>query len=62
MPSLNDYAVLLAVVDHGSLTAAARSLQRSLQAVSRALASLERSHTRLGSRRCRLDGNGGQQG
>lgn len=42
MPSLNDYAVLLAVVDHGSLTAAARSLQRSLQAVSRALASLER--------------------
>ncbi|KHK51907.1 hypothetical protein PI87_20380 [Ralstonia sp. A12] len=42
MPALDDYAVLLAVVDHGSLTAAARSLRRSLQAVSRALASLER--------------------
>jgi DNA-binding transcriptional LysR family regulator len=33
--------VLVAVVDHGSLTAAARQLGKSLQAVSRALAGLE---------------------
>jgi DNA-binding transcriptional LysR family regulator len=39
--SIGDYAVLVAVVDHGSLTAAARQLGRSLQAVSRALAALE---------------------
>jgi DNA-binding transcriptional LysR family regulator len=37
-----DYEVLLAVADHGSLTAAAASLGRSLQSVSRALAALER--------------------
>lgn len=37
-----DYEVLLAVADHGSLTAAAASLGRSLQSVSRALASMER--------------------
>lgn len=37
-----DYEVLLAVADHGSLTAAAASLGRSLQSVSRALATMER--------------------
>jgi DNA-binding transcriptional LysR family regulator len=37
-----DYAVLLAVIDCGSLTAAARKLGRSLQATSRVLAALER--------------------
>jgi DNA-binding transcriptional LysR family regulator len=37
-----DYAVLLAVVDHGSLTAAAAALGRSLQSVSRSLAAMER--------------------
>ena len=38
-----DYAVLLAVVDHGSLTAAAAALGRSLQSVSRTLAAIEQS-------------------
>ncbi|MBU6486545.1 MAG: LysR family transcriptional regulator [Burkholderiales bacterium] len=37
-----DYAVLLAVADHGSLTAAAAALGRSLQSVSRTLAAMER--------------------
>lgn len=41
MTAGDDYEVLLAVIDHGSLTAAARSLGRSLQAVSRSLASIE---------------------
>ncbi len=41
MASLEDYAVFVAVVERGSLTAAAKQLGRSLQAVSRALASLE---------------------
>lgn len=42
MTAADDYEVLLAVIDHGSLTAAARSLGRSLQAISRSLASIER--------------------
>jgi DNA-binding transcriptional LysR family regulator len=42
MRSNEDYAVLLAVVDHGSLTAAAASLGRSLQSVSRSLAAIEK--------------------
>ncbi|MDE2288937.1 MAG: LysR family transcriptional regulator [Burkholderiales bacterium] len=42
MAIADDYEVLLAVLDHGSLTAAAKSLGRSLQAVSRALAGIER--------------------
>jgi DNA-binding transcriptional LysR family regulator len=42
LSSIEDYAVFLAVIDHGSLTAAARKLGRSLQATSRVLASLER--------------------
>jgi DNA-binding transcriptional LysR family regulator len=42
MKANEDYAVLLAVADHGSLTAAAAALGRSLQSVSRSLASLER--------------------
>lgn len=42
MKSDEDYAVLLAVVDHGSLTAAAEALGRSLQSVSRALSAIER--------------------
>lgn len=42
MPAgLDEYAVLVAVVDEGSLTAAARRLGRSLQAVSRSLLALE---------------------
>jgi len=42
MTAGDDYEVLLAVIDHGSLTAAARSLGRSLQSISRSLASIER--------------------
>jgi DNA-binding transcriptional LysR family regulator len=38
----DEYEVLLAILDEGSLTAAARSLGRTLQSVSRAIASLER--------------------
>jgi DNA-binding transcriptional LysR family regulator len=41
MTAGDDYEVLLAVIDHGSLTAAAKSLGRSLQAISRSLASIE---------------------
>ena len=41
MASLDDYRVFIAVVEQGNLSAAARHLQRSLQAVSRALAALE---------------------
>ncbi len=41
MATLKDYAAFLAIVERGSLTAAAKQLGRSLQAVSRALASLE---------------------
>lgn len=42
MERLEDLRALVAAVEGGSLTAAARSLGRSLQAVSRSLASLER--------------------
>ncbi|WP_341315941.1 LysR substrate-binding domain-containing protein [Paraburkholderia sp. IMGN_8] len=38
----DEYEVLLAIIDEGSLTAAARSLGRTLQSVSRAIAALER--------------------
>jgi DNA-binding transcriptional LysR family regulator len=38
---LDDFAIFLAILDHGSLTAAARATGRSLQAVSRSLAKLE---------------------
>lgn len=41
MATLEDYAAFLAIVERGSLSAAARASGRSLQAVSRALASLE---------------------
>jgi DNA-binding transcriptional LysR family regulator len=41
MSDLGDYAMFLEIVDRGSLTAAAKSCGRSLQAVSRALARLE---------------------
>jgi DNA-binding transcriptional LysR family regulator len=41
MASLDDYRVFLAIVEQGNLTAAARHLNRSLQAVSRALQALE---------------------
>ena len=39
--TLEDYAAFLAIVERGNLTGAAKQLGRSLQAVSRALASLE---------------------
>lgn len=41
MATLDDYKVFIAVVEQGNLSAAARHLHRSLQAVSRALAALE---------------------
>lgn len=41
MDRLDELAVLVAVVDHGSLTAAARRLRRSPPAITRALATLE---------------------
>jgi DNA-binding transcriptional LysR family regulator len=41
MASLDDYRVFIAIVEQGNLTAAARHLHRSLQAVSRALQALE---------------------
>ncbi|MGH7001366.1 MAG: helix-turn-helix domain-containing protein, partial [Stellaceae bacterium] len=43
MDRIDDYRTFVAIVDRGSLTAAARELGRSLQSVSRSLASLERS-------------------
>ena len=43
MSELEDYAAFLAIAEQGSLTAAARLLGRSLQAVSRSLATLEKS-------------------
>lgn len=42
MASLDDYRAFIAVVEQGNLSAAARHLHRSLQAVSRSLVSLER--------------------
>src|SRR3954447_2924144 len=47
MDRLQELAVLVAVVDHGSLAAAARRLRRSPPAVTRALAALE---DRVGAR------------
>lgn len=41
MPSLEQYAAFVETVERGSLTAAAKHLGRSLQSVSRALATLE---------------------
>lgn len=38
---LDDFSIFLAILDHGSLTAAGRATGRSLQAVSRSLAKLE---------------------
>ena len=43
MDRLDDIEAFLAVVEKGSLTAAARRLGRSLQSISRSLATLERS-------------------
>ena len=43
MDRLDDLEAFLAVVENGSLTAAARHLRRSLQSISRSLAMLERS-------------------
>ncbi|HEY1545216.1 MAG TPA: LysR family transcriptional regulator [Xanthobacteraceae bacterium] len=42
MATLDDYEAFVAIVKYGSLTKAARELGRSLQAVSRALAALEK--------------------
>lgn len=42
MAELSDYESFVAVVDHGSLTAAGRAIGRSLQAVSRSLALVEK--------------------
>jgi len=47
MDRLDELAVLVAIVDHGSLVAAARRLRRSPPAVTRALSALER---RMGTR------------
>lgn len=43
MDRLEDYEAFLAIVEYGSLTTAARRLDRSLQSVSRSLATLEAS-------------------
>jgi DNA-binding transcriptional LysR family regulator len=43
MERIEDYEAFIAVVEQGGLTAAARHLGRTLQAVSRSLSSLERS-------------------
>lgn len=54
MDRLQELAVLVAVIDHGSLAAAARRLRRSPPAVTRALAALEgRTGTRLVERSTR---------
>ena len=44
MDALRELETLVAVVEEGSLTSAARRLGRSLQAVSRSLQMLEKSH------------------
>ena len=41
MSRIEDFEAFIAIVEHGSLTAAAASLQRSLQSVSRSLTALE---------------------
>ncbi|AZO68646.1 MULTISPECIES: LysR family transcriptional regulator [unclassified Mesorhizobium] len=43
MSRIVDFEAFMAVVEHGSLTAAARRLNRSLQSISRSLATLEES-------------------
>ncbi|TIM28361.1 MAG: LysR family transcriptional regulator [Mesorhizobium sp.] len=43
MSRIDDFEAFMAVVEHGSLTAAARRLNRSLQSISRSLATLEES-------------------
>jgi|SRR6185312_13803267 len=42
MPSLTDYATFAAIVEAGSLTAAAQRTERSLQSVSRSLSEIEK--------------------
>jgi DNA-binding transcriptional LysR family regulator len=41
MPDIDDYSLFAAILEHGSLSSAARATERSLQAVSRTLAKLE---------------------
>jgi DNA-binding transcriptional LysR family regulator len=41
MSRMDDFEAFIAIVEHGSLTAAARRLNRSLQSISRSLATLE---------------------
>jgi DNA-binding transcriptional LysR family regulator len=41
MSRIDDFEAFIAIVEHGSLTAAARRLNRSLQSISRSLATLE---------------------
>lgn len=43
MPSLTDYAAFAAIIEAGSLTAAARRTERSLQSVSRSLSEIEKA-------------------
>lgn len=43
MPDLDDYALFIAIVEHGSISAAARARNQSVQSASRALERLERS-------------------
>ncbi|MFD2053019.1 LysR family transcriptional regulator [Mesorhizobium calcicola] len=43
MSRIDDFEAFIAVIEHGSLTTAARRLNRSLQSVSRSLAALEES-------------------
>ncbi|TIV09410.1 MAG: LysR family transcriptional regulator, partial [Mesorhizobium sp.] len=43
MSRIDDFEAFMAIVEHGSLTAAARRLNRSLQSISRSLATLEES-------------------
>lgn len=43
MAEIDDYTALVAIIESGSLTAAAHQLDRSLQAISRSLLQLERS-------------------
>ena len=54
MDRLDELAVLVAIIDHGSLAVAGRRLRRSPPAITRALANLEdRSGTRLVERTTR---------